>query len=89
MNKKILFHSVIFVFLFFSVNAAAQNYVFSSSEAQSKNSIGVRSANAGFAEQEFRRGVYSYYRGNYNDAIMEFEKALSYLPSEYYSGLAG
>lgn len=100
MNKKRLFHSVIFIFLFFSVNAAAQNYVFSSSEAQSKNSIGVRSANAGFAEQEFRRGVYSYYRGNYNDAIMEFEKALSYLPSEniildwlgksyYKSGLEG
>lgn len=41
-----------------------------------------RSAQAGFAEEEFRRGVYSYYRGNYNEAIALFEKALSYLPGE-------
>lgn len=41
-----------------------------------------RSAEAGFAEEEFRRGVQSYYRGFFNDAIMQFEKALSYLPDE-------
>ena len=41
-----------------------------------------RSPNAGFAEEEFRRGVQSYYRGAYNEAIQEFEKALSYLPGE-------
>lgn len=41
-----------------------------------------RSANSGFAEEEFRRGVQSYYRGSYNEAIQEFEKALSYLPGE-------
>ncbi len=41
-----------------------------------------RSSQAGFAEEEFRRGVQSYYRGNYNEAILEFEKALSYLPGE-------
>ncbi len=41
-----------------------------------------RSANAGFAEEEFRRGVQSYYRGAFNEAILEFEKALSYLPGE-------
>ena len=76
MNKKILFHSVIFIFLFFSFNAVAQNYVFSSSEAQSKNSIGVRSANAGFAEQEFdkpdfpdrRNTGYHQIHGNQQDA---------------------
>ncbi len=41
-----------------------------------------RSANSGFAEEEFRRGVQSFYRGAYNEAIQEFEKALSYLPGE-------
>ncbi len=41
-----------------------------------------RSAEAGFAEEEFRRGVQSYYRGFFNDAIIQFEKALSYLPDE-------
>lgn len=41
-----------------------------------------RSSNSGFAEEEFRRGVQSYYRGAYNEAIQEFEKALSYLPGE-------
>ena len=41
-----------------------------------------RSANSGFAEEEFRRGVQSYYRGAFNESIMEFEKALSYLPGE-------
>ncbi|MBQ9539460.1 MAG: hypothetical protein IJU95_09335 [Treponema sp.] len=43
---------------------------------------GERSSEAGFAEEEFRLGVHSYYRGNYNEAILEFEKALSYLPGE-------
>ncbi|MCR5620858.1 MAG: hypothetical protein K6G18_03285 [Treponema sp.] len=41
-----------------------------------------KSAQSGFAEEEFRRGVQSFYRGNYNEAILEFEKALSYLPGE-------
>lgn len=39
-------------------------------------------ADRGFAEEEFRRGVQSYYRGSFNDAILQFEKALSYLPEE-------
>ncbi len=42
----------------------------------------LRSANLGFAEEEFRRGVQSYYRGAFNEAILEFERALSYLPGE-------
>ena len=42
----------------------------------------MRSANSGFAEEEFRRGVLTFYRGNYNESIREFEKALSYLPGE-------
>src|SRR5574344_1767628 len=42
----------------------------------------VASGDAGFAEQEFRRGVQAYYRCAFNDSIMQFEKALSYLPNE-------
>ena len=37
---------------------------------------------AGFAEEEFRRGVQAFYRGSFNDAILQFEKALAYLPEE-------
>lgn len=70
------------VLFIFSVAANGQNYAFTSEEAMAKSSTGARSAQAGFAEEGFRRGVQSYYRGSYNDAIMEFEKALSYLPSE-------
>lgn len=39
-------------------------------------------ADSAFAYEEFRRGVQSYYRGSFNDAIMLFEKALSWLPKE-------
>ncbi len=45
-------------------------------------SVAVETADSLFAEEEFRRGVHSYYRGAYNDAVLLFEKALSYLPSE-------
>lgn len=41
-----------------------------------------RTADEGFAADEFRRGVQAYYRGFYNEAILEFEKALSYLPDD-------
>lgn len=64
----------------------------------SKNTI--RSPESGFAEEEFRRGVQSYYRGSFNDAIIQFEKSLSYVPEDnlildwlgksyYRSGLEG
>ena len=36
----------------------------------------------GFAEEDFRRGVQAYYRGSFNESILQFEKALSYLPGE-------
>lgn len=42
----------------------------------------VRTAEEGFAAQEFRRGVQSYYRGTFNDAVMQFEKALGYMPND-------
>ena len=34
------------------------------------------------AFEEFRRGVQSYYRTSYNEAILLFEKALSILPDK-------
>ena len=34
------------------------------------------------AAEEFRRGVQAYYRGYFNEAVLVFEKALSYLPGE-------
>lgn len=34
------------------------------------------------AAEEFRRGVQAYYRGAFNDAVMVFENALSYVPGE-------
>ncbi|MEL3907115.1 MAG: tetratricopeptide repeat protein [Treponema sp.] len=36
--------------------------------------------NQGF--EEFRRGVQAYYRGTFNEAILLFEKALSYVPDD-------
>ncbi len=57
-------------------------------------------ADRGFAAEEFRRGVQAWYRGSFNESILQFEKALSYLPEEplildwlgkayYRSGLEG
>ena len=40
----------------------------------------VTSADRLLAEEDFRRGVQAYYRGAYNDAMMVFERALSYVP---------
>jgi len=48
---------------------------------RSENSS-TRSAASGFAEEEFRRGVQSFYRGAFNESIRSFETALSYLPGE-------
>jgi DNA-binding beta-propeller fold protein YncE len=39
-------------------------------------------ADRALAGDEFRRGVQAYYRGAFNDSIMIFEKALSFLPGE-------
>ncbi|MBQ9238212.1 MAG: hypothetical protein IJ191_02715 [Treponema sp.] len=41
-----------------------------------------RSAEEGWAAAEFRRGVQAYYRGAFNEAILQFERALSYLPDD-------
>jgi DNA-binding beta-propeller fold protein YncE len=34
------------------------------------------------SEEEFRRGVLAYYRGAFNEAVLQFEKALSFAPSD-------
>ena len=60
----------------------------------------IRSSSEGFASEEFRRGVQAYYRGAFNEAIVQFEKALSFMPNDslildwlgksyYKSGLEG
>lgn len=48
----------------------------SQSPAQPSNADRVRAA------EEFRRGVQAYYRGYFNEAVLVFEKALSYIPGE-------
>ncbi len=81
-----LLHIAAFTAYFLLIPAAAvfsQSGAFTSSEATSISATGGRSAASGLAEQEFRLGVQSYYRGAFNDAIMQFERALSYLPSEH------
>ena len=79
--KKVVFFSVSAIFLGISA-LFAQSGAFKSEEATARSSIGARSAASGLAEQEFRRGVQAYYRGAFNDAIIQFEKSLSYLPEE-------
>lgn len=60
----------------------------------------IRSAEEGFAAQEFRRGVQAFYRGSFNESVLQFEKALNYMPDDnlimywlgkayYQSGLEG
>lgn len=62
--------------------AFAQRTPFTSAAATAVNASGTQTAQSALAFQEFRRGVQAYYRGSYNDAIMQFERALSYLPDE-------
>ncbi|MBQ2481574.1 MAG: hypothetical protein II516_10035, partial [Treponema sp.] len=50
--------------------------------ASSSSSASAASSISGWAADEFRRGVQSYYRGAYSEAILEFERALDYMPGE-------
>ena len=79
-KKKILL--TVFLISLAGLSFSQQSGAFKSEEANARSSIGARSASSGLAEQEFRRGVQAYYRGSFNDAILQFEKALSYLPGE-------
>ncbi|MBQ7157927.1 MAG: hypothetical protein IJS09_00675 [Treponema sp.] len=60
----------------------AQQTPFTSDDAVAVNASGTQTAKSALAFQEFRRGVQAYYRGSFNDAILQFEKSLSYLPNE-------
>ena len=42
----------------------------------------IRTGEEGFAAEEFHRGVQAFYKGSFNDAIVQFEKALSYMPND-------
>ena len=80
MKKSFVF--LLVIFLAFSQNAINAQRAENLFEDSANTTSRKRSAEAGFAEEEFRRGVQSYYRGQFNDAILQFEKALSYLPDE-------
>ncbi len=79
MLKKI---AAVCVFIAASGLLMAQSGAFASDSANERDSVGARSAESGLAEEDFRRGVQSYYRGNYNESIMLFESALDHLPEE-------
>lgn len=42
----------------------------------------MRTSDEGFASEEFRRGVQAFYKGSFNESIVQFEKALSYMPDD-------
>ena len=42
-----------------------------------QSSDGLRTAEEGFAAEEFRRGVQTYYRNSYNDAVNQFDFRLA------------
>lgn len=73
--KKLKLFFAAGIFSLFSV-------AFSQTETAGLYNGKMRTADEGFAAQEFRRGVQAYYRGSYNDAVMQFEKALGYMPDD-------
>lgn len=77
MNTTLRIAAFGLIFSFFSVSLF--------SETRSAGLYGegeIRTAEEGFAAEEFRRGVQSYYRGSYNEAVLQFEKALNYMPED-------
>lgn len=84
MKKLSKFKFVSFIFAgVLSLGAVNNTFAASKLFEDKNNDTGyTRSAEAGMAEEEFRKGVLSYNRGMFNDAIMQFERALSYLPDE-------
>ncbi len=76
--KKIL--SSAFLFLLFVSISFGQ--VTSDTAGLTVKEDRIRTGNEGMASEEFRRGVQAYYKGAFNEAIVQFEKALSYLPND-------
>lgn len=98
--KKII-SVILSTFLIFSLNFAQEDFSQTTSDAGMKiPEDRFRNSNEGFAFEEFRRGVQAYYRGAFNEAIVQFERSLSFLPNDnlildwlgksyYKSGLEG
>ena len=76
--KKVLISAAALAVLF--LTGFAQDTSYSAGLQQHPDRI--RSSDEGFASEEFRLGIQAFYKGSYNEAIFEFEKALSYLPDD-------
>lgn len=76
--KKVFVAFVCFCLINFSVFSQLTTY----SAGMEVPEDDIRSGEEGFAFEEFRRGVQAYYKGAYNESIVLFEKALSYLPND-------
>lgn len=74
MRLGIKFYKIAFIILILvSVPLFSQDKNFTDNPSSSDKRV---------AAEEFRRGVQAYYRGTFNEAVLLFEKALSYLPGE-------
>ena len=67
------------LFFFFVFAALTSGFL---SAQQSGAATAASAAERGKAAEEFRCGVQAWHRGAFNDSLVQFEKALSYLPSE-------
>ena len=65
------FHHIVFVVSVLLFAIFATNALFAQT-----------AADHGFADERFRRGVQAYYRGAFNDAVLQFEDALTYTPED-------
>ena len=87
-------------FVIFSLASISFAQVTTNNAGLSVTEDRIRTSEEGLASEEFRRGVQAYYKGAFNEAIVQFEKALSFLPNDnlildwlgktyYKSGLEG
>ncbi len=94
MKKR--FYTAAWIFVFSTLRIFAQDSYLD----QLSVTKDIRTADQGFAYEEFRRGVQAFYRGSFNEAVLQFEKALTYTPGDnrilewlgkayYHSGLEG
>lgn len=67
---------------FFFSGCAVLSFVLSAGVLQGQAAQPAVDRNAVFAREEFRRGVQAYNRYAFNEAILSFEKALSFRPQE-------
>ena len=85
MKKKVACLIILSVFAFCSVKDSAAGIWAQQTTDNAGFAVpeqGIRTGEEGFAAEEFRRGVQAYYKGSFNDAIVQFEKALSYMPND-------